>query len=202
MQYRCDVTHRRRHRRNSARLGHTRSLDAAHSFSRSGSFKAVGARPLPLLVAEPAGCARRSSRSPRRGACTARLQDGAIGLRSVHSNSTGARAQFHGNGPGVRQLSVRSSRGPAAYDTATILFATSAILTTASATSSTAAATTAYAARFLSISAGTSTTPAAAASATVTVSLGCRRYTYSFILVEFDINPADVDESLEPIGNG
>lgn len=202
MQYRCDVTHRCRHRWNSARLGHTRSLDAAHSLSRSGSLEAAGARPLPLLAAESAGRARRSSRSPRRGARAARLEDRAIGIRPVHANSAGAGTQFHGNRPGVRQLSVRSSRSPAANDTTAIVFATSTIFATASATSSTAAATTTYAPRFLSISAGTSATPAAAASSTVTGFLSCGRYTYSFISVEFDINPADVDESLEPTGNG
>lgn len=101
MQHRCDVAHRRRHRWNPARLGHTRPLDAAHSLSRFGSFEAVGARPLPLLAAEPAGRAWRSSRSPRRGARAARLEDGTIGIGSVHPNSASAGTQFHGDGPGI-----------------------------------------------------------------------------------------------------
>lgn len=102
MQHRCDVAHRRSYRWNPARLGYTRSLDATHSLSRSGSFKTVGARPLPLLATELAGRARGSSRSPRRGARATRFEDGATGIGVVHSDSAGAGTQFHGDGPGVR----------------------------------------------------------------------------------------------------
>lgn len=101
MQHRCDVTHRRRHRRNPARLGHTRPFDATHSLSRFGSLETIGTRSLSLLAAELAGRAWRSSRSSRRGACATRLEDGTIGIGSVHTDSAGAGTQFYGDGPGI-----------------------------------------------------------------------------------------------------